>query len=62
MANRLIFGVGVEETSPPYQPSHNGPVWMYREGESKLFASPDVVPKSEGWVDSPAAVKIKKTK
>lgn len=30
-------------------------VWMYREGEAKLFASPDDVPAGEGWTDSPTA-------
>ena len=32
----------------------SGPVWMYRKGEAKLFASPDEVPSGEGWMDSPA--------
>lgn len=31
-------------------------VWMYREGEARLFASPETVPASEGWVDSPDKV------
>lgn len=32
----------------------SGPVWMYRKGEAKLFASPDEVPKGKGWSDSPS--------
>ena len=32
----------------------SAPVWMYRNGEAKLFASPDEVPKGKGWSDSPA--------
>lgn len=62
MANRLIFDVGVEETPPPLSPSYDGPVWMYREGETKLFNHPDQVPKNEGWVDSPDNVKPTKKK
>lgn len=34
----------------------SGPVWMYRKGEAKVFASPDQIPEGEGWVDSPALV------
>ena len=32
-----------------------GPVWMYRNGEARLFASPEEVPDSEGWQDTPVA-------
>jgi hypothetical protein len=32
----------------------SGPVFMYRKGEAKIFASPNAVPSGEGWVDSPA--------
>lgn len=53
MANRLIFGGGGEETSLPSLPSYDGPVWMYREGEAKLFNHPNDVPKNEGWSDAP---------
>lgn len=31
-------------------------VWMYRDGESRLFDSAEAVPTGEGWVDSPAKV------
>ena len=31
------------------------PVWMYRKGEAKLFASPAEVTAGEGWQDSPVA-------
>lgn len=31
----------------------SGPVFMYRKGEARLFASPEEVPAGEGWVDSP---------
>lgn len=34
----------------------SGPVWMYRKGEAKVFASLEEVPANEGWVDSPALV------
>ena len=34
----------------------SGPVWMYRKGEAKIFASPEEIPANEGWVDSPALV------
>lgn len=34
----------------------SGPVWMYRSGEARLFASPDEVPQGEGWCDSPANI------
>lgn len=34
----------------------SGPVWMYRKGEARLFASPDEIPADEGWMDSPASV------
>lgn len=53
MANRLIFGVVEEATSPPSLPTYDGPVWMYRKGEAKLFNHPNDVPKNEGWVDTP---------
>ncbi len=33
-----------------------GPVWMYRKGEARLFASPEDIPSNAGWVDSPAIV------
>lgn len=62
MANRLIFGVVEGETSPPTSSSTDGPVWMYREGETKLFNHPNDVPKSEGWVDSPNKIKPSKKK
>lgn len=31
----------------------SAPVWMYRAGEAKLFASPDAIPANEGWQDTP---------
>lgn len=31
----------------------NGPVWMYRKGEGKMFPSPEDVPAGEGWQDTP---------
>lgn len=31
----------------------SGPVFMYRKGEAKLFASPDEIPADEGWQDAP---------
>jgi len=31
------------------------PVFMYRKGEAKLFASPEDVPSGEGWQDTPPA-------
>lgn len=34
----------------------SGPVWMYRKGEAKIFASPEEIPANEGWVDSPALI------
>lgn len=34
----------------------SGPVFMYRKGEARLFASPDEIPAGEGWVDSPSKV------
>lgn len=30
--------------------------FRYRQGESRLFNSPEEVPEGEGWVDSPAKV------
>lgn len=35
-----------------------GPVWMYRKGEAKLFASPDHIPDNDGWMDSPVAGEV----
>lgn len=51
MANSLINGPAPGETPAPTAADTS--VWMYRKGEAKLFASPDVVPK--GWTDSPVA-------
>lgn len=31
----------------------SGPVFMYRKGEAKLFASPEEIPADEGWQDTP---------
>lgn len=60
MANRLLNGVAMEEIPSPLPPSEDNRVWMYREGEAKIFNHPNDVPKNEGWVDSP--VKVKPTK
>lgn len=60
MANRLLFGVAVEETPSPLPPTPDSPVWMYREGEAKIFNHPNDVPKNEGWVDSPSKVTAQK--
>jgi len=36
--------------------------WRYRDGEARIFASPDDVPNGRGWVDSPAKVAVKAAK
>lgn len=43
------------------------PCWQYRRGvdggvESRVFADIGHVPKNQGWVDSPAAIKAEKPK
>lgn len=58
MANSLVNGPVQGETPAPSKPEQPATaVWMYRDGESRLFASPSDVPKGQGWVDSPALVK-----
>lgn len=37
-------------------------VFMYREGEARMFNSPDEVPKGEGWVDHPDKVQAQPPK
>lgn len=33
----------------------SGPVFMYRKGEARMFASPEEIPAGEGWQDTPVA-------
>lgn len=40
----------------------SGPVWMYRKGEAKIFASPEEIPANEGWVDSPTLIPVEDVK
>lgn len=47
----------MENEADEAQKKDTGPVWMYRQGESKLFDDAASVPKREGWTDSPAKVK-----
>lgn len=60
MANSLINGTAPGATPAPA--AEDTSVWMYRDGEAKLFASLSEVP--DGWSDSPAkpAPKAKKEK
>lgn len=61
MGNRLLNGVGGEETPPPLPSSSDTRIWQYREnGEAKLFSHINEVPKGEGWADNPDLAKALK--
>lgn len=38
------------------KPEPDRRTWRYRQGESKIFHSPESVPEGQGWVDCPSKV------
>lgn len=50
MANSLIRGEGPVDQPAPEKDTQ---VFMYRKGEARLFAAPEIVPEGEGWQDTP---------
>lgn len=49
----LRAGPSPEEPKPMAEEKKDTRVWMYREGEARLFNSPEEIPEGEGWVDHP---------